>query len=169
MRFIFIILMLFLSISSCSSSTTWSPNLENTVSFSEEFSPEEKFIILKGFNIWGKETTCKAYFIETKNGTIAIKKATDQEVMAFDLEYHQNIIGLSAESDNPIIFFVFQKITTSLQLELVAAHESGHFLGMDHIPQGQIAIMNPAVNGLILEVHLTQYDLDQFNNFWGCK
>jgi len=168
-RFILIILVLLLSISGCSSSAIWSPSLENTVSFSEEFSPEEKLVILKGFNVWGRETACKANFVETADGTIAIKKTTDQELIAFELKEGKKIIGLSIQSDNPTIYFIFQKIDTALKLELVAAHEAGHMLGMEHIPQKQVAIMNPAVNSLILEDHLTQYDLDQFDNYWRCK
>ncbi len=159
-----------LLLSGCSATVAWSPNLENTVAFSDEFSQEEKAYILHGFNVWERETNCKVSFVEATNAQIQIVKATNDEVVQFDIKHKERVIGLAELNKDPKIYFAFQRVSSFEELELVAAHEAGHHLGMLHVPQEQTAVMNPSINkALVGYDHLTQYDLDQFDNYWRCK
>ncbi len=150
----------------------WVPRLENTVSFDDSFSDEEKLMIMEGLNVWKEDIGDSVEFTEVKVGNIQIHKATDEEMAKFDEQSKpKKPVGLASRHANDSdIYFMFQRITSLKYLRLVAAHEAGHHLGMDHIPQEQTAIMNPFVNlDLIDNQHLTIYDIDQFCNHWGCN
>jgi hypothetical protein len=166
---LFLAFFLFLAIN-CSS-IVWVPNLYNEVSFGDNFTDEERYRALIGFNLWKRETGCKVDFVEVPDGGIRIRKATDEEMARFDREQKKKVVGLAVKNVQvPFIYFVFQRINSLDELELVAAHEAGHHLGMEHVPQNQIAIMNPSLNNaLINDQHLTSYDMDQFDSYWRCR
>jgi len=151
---------------------TWSPQLENTVDFDDNFSSEEKTAIMDGFNLWHESFGNGVGFSEVKGGAIKIHKATDEDMAKFDKqEAPKKPAGLSHfYDDNKSIYFMFQRITNLKYLKLVAAHEGGHHLGMGHIPQEQTAIMNPSANlSIINDPHITKYDAVQFCDHWGCN
>lgn len=170
MKYLALFLLLVLACAPAFPDRSWEPRLNNLVSFSDEFSQEEKGAIIFAFNVWDRETNCSVSFVESPDASIQIVKATDEEMKGYDLKKHRTVIGIAELDNDPRIFFMFQRIRSLEELELVAAHEAGHHLGMEHIPQEQTSIMNPAVNNLLLNhTHLSQYDIDQFNNHWGCK
>jgi hypothetical protein len=158
----------------CSSplESPWIPELENTVSFDDTFSDKEKMTVMEGLNVWREDIGDGVGFTEVKIGRIQIHKATNEEMVEFDKQDNpKKPVGLATRhaNDNDI-YFIFQRIPNLKYLRLVAAHEGGHHLGMNHIPQGQTAIMNPFVNSLLLnDQHLTTYDLEQFCSYWGCN
>lgn len=168
-QFLFLVVSSLLT-SGCYYTSSYASTLHNTVVFDSSFSPIEKRYIMNGFNVWGQETNCDVLFEEKEGGRIEIKRSTYEDNQKFDKQFDGDVIGLSVKGNHPQIYFAMDRLNTLGDLELVAAHEAGHHLGMDHVPQDELAIMNPVEPAaLVRDIHLTQYDLDQFNNFWKCK
>lgn len=168
MRSLFIFIILTLSVClGCSLDTPWTAEAHNTVTFDPAFSEAEKVAIMEGFNLWHRDTGMVS-FEEKPNGNIFIKKATEEEQIYWDKKIGSSLVGLS-DKDKHTMYLMTGKIKTLSYLRLVAAHEAGHFLGLEHVPQQQTAVMNPSVNkNLIENPYLTRYDLNIFCDYWDC-
>lgn len=170
-------LIIFLQLASGCILEHFQPTLSNTITFDQNFTPEQKDLVLQGLSVWERDTGGRVTFREvTENATIQIvsgteaqAKSAEQTLFGKNPEQAGGVLGYSLPAHH-ILYMFFGRIPDNDSIVETAAHEAGHQIGMVHVPNNEVALMNPNQQPLLKgNTYLTNYDIIQFCQYWGCQ
>ena len=141
----------------------------NTVCVSTDFSPSEAAVIEKNIKIWNFNQT--HFVFDCAFNSIPIVKDKQPHI--------QQLTGLPVADGSSLALTQYEPhkkvlISDTLdprQLPIIAAHEAGHLIYVDHIPTAQApAIMNDFIRPeMVKNVKLTETDMVEYCKKWKCK
>lgn len=181
-------------ISGCATRQSIPPRLESqgdpiidvTVFISPDFGERERDNIINGILMWERATNGLITWklqpfnpnitpnIGEKNGVshraVLFKRATSQDewVKKWDAEHSKTLLGLchgDGNSELVWLWLVEDRLSNSRAETIIAAHEFGHALGLDHI-KDKASVMSEYYNRKV--TCLTNADLEEFCDKHKC-
>lgn len=137
---------------------------------SPEFSDLDQRSITKGMSLWNDLGETQFYQADQGVCDIVVISVRGAEADRLAKRIHDPALLGYADFHHHSIYLFMDRIYDRTDLTNIAAHEFGHYLGLDHIPMSRFAIMNPHNRYFgFQQTHLFRADVEQYCAIWRCN
>lgn len=140
------------------------------VCISPEFSDVQHEAIEEGISLWNQMGQTRFYAETNGLCNVAVIPVRAEWAHRLEKTVGDTLVLGWADSNTNSIYLWIDKIYDLKDLTVLATHESGHWIQMDHIDMRHLAIMNPYRRYYGFgPVHLYRPDLEQYCQHWKCQ
>lgn len=163
-------LLIFLAVVPVEDNNSYHIDDQYWVCLSSDFTKYQTAAIWDGLNLW--TSLGRTHFLPKTDGlcNVLIRPVKGKEAERLEKKWHDDFILGYADIYTNTIFIFIDRVYGLDELRIIAGHEAGHWIALDHIPMDRPALMNPSYRGYYNQVfQLYPADIEEYCRHWNCK